>query len=151
MSHSALWHIHTLLNQTWHNIHFINRSSLYTKVSKLSCVCVLIAMFYRSGSATMHSHCWCACVSVLPRLIHHHNTPPTPQHPAATFLTPTLSVSPPDDYCCIPISLTWQRWWACDTTPAPHPTPSHPHDHIPQWPPVLNQPREIQRERSKDP
>jgi hypothetical protein len=56
-SRSALGCIHIPLNQTQHNIHFVDGRSLHTKVSKLSCVCVLIAMLYRSGSATMHSHC----------------------------------------------------------------------------------------------
>jgi hypothetical protein len=131
-------HIHIPLNQTWHNVHFVNGHSLHTKVSKLSCVCALIAMFYRSGSTTMHSHCWCTCVSVPPRPTHHHDTPPTLRHPTATFLTPAPSVLPPNDYYCMPISLTQQRWQACNTIPAPCPTPSHPHDHIPQWPPLLN-------------
>jgi hypothetical protein len=56
-SHSAFGPIHILLNQTWHNIYFVDRRSLHTKVSKFSCVCVPIAMLYRSESATMHSHC----------------------------------------------------------------------------------------------
>jgi hypothetical protein len=95
MSRSALGHIHIPLNQTWHNIHFIDGCSLHTKVSNLSCVCVLIAMLYRSGSATMYSHCWCTCVSVPPRLTYHQDTPPTLWHPVATFLMPAPSVSPP--------------------------------------------------------
>jgi hypothetical protein len=74
---TALGCIHIPLNQTQHNVHFVDGRSLHTKVSKLSCVCVLIAMLYRSGSATMHSHCWCTCVSVPPRPTRHHDTPPT--------------------------------------------------------------------------
>jgi hypothetical protein len=38
-------------------LHQPNRHSLHTKVSEYLCVCILITRFYRSGSATMHSHC----------------------------------------------------------------------------------------------
>jgi hypothetical protein len=85
------------------------------------------------------------CIVALPLLMHMcqcatktNTSPRHTTHPAATFLTPAPSVSPPNDYYRMPISLTQQRWRAHNTTPAPHPNPSHPHDHIPQWPPLLD-------------
>jgi hypothetical protein len=58
-----------------------------------------MAMFYRSGSATMHFYCWCICVSVPPRPTCHHDTPPTLQPPSSRLLPqchpPTTTIACP--------------------------------------------------------
>jgi hypothetical protein len=72
----------------------------------------------------MHSHCWCIRVSVPPRPTCHHNTPPTLQPPSLH----------PLPQCHLPMTTITHLSPspnAHDTTPAPCPTLSHPHDHIP--------------------
>jgi hypothetical protein len=78
-------------------------------------------MLYRSGGATMHSHCWCTCVSVPQRPTRHHDTPPTPRPPS----------SRPLPQCHPPMTTI--------TCPSPSPnndepaTPPQPHAPLPHF------------------